>query len=108
MDKQFVKVANREDVPPETIKPVMVGTHEVALCHAGDNFYALANCCSHKERPLNDGCIIDDEQIECPWHGARFDLKTGTALSLPAITSVPTYEVELRGDEVWICSTPNT
>jgi 3-phenylpropionate/trans-cinnamate dioxygenase ferredoxin component len=105
MDKKFIKVLNRDDMPPDTIKPVMVGKHEVALCREGDIFYALENRCTHKDRPLNDGCIFDG-QLECPWHGARFDLKTGNALSLPAVRSVPTFDVELRGDEVWVCSTP--
>jgi 3-phenylpropionate/trans-cinnamate dioxygenase ferredoxin subunit len=99
--KQAVKVANKEDLSPDTIKLVKVGEFDIALCRCGDNFYALGNTCSHQEAPLNEGSIIDG-QLECPWHGARFDLKTGAATCLPAVAGVPTYEVELRGDEVWV------
>lgn len=103
---EFFKVAKQSDIPEGTVKVVEAGGQHIALCHGGDGFYALADLCTHDNGPLGEGELIDGQEIECPRHGARFDIKTGQALCLPAIVAVPTYKVELRGDEVWVGSTP--
>lgn len=102
---EFVKVANKDEIPPDSIKLVKVAEHDVALCRHGDEFYVLENRCTHEDAPLNEGSLVDGE-LECPWHGAHFDLKSGNATCLPAVTGVSTYEVELRGNEVWVSTSP--
>ncbi len=64
--------------------------------------YAVADSCSHHDWSFAGG-IVEQYQLECPKHGARFDLRTGQALRLPAVRPVPTFEVELRDQEVWVC-----
>ncbi len=99
----FVRVATKSEIPVGTVKVFTVGGQRVAICHAeGDDvLYAIADLCTHDNGPLGEG-ELDDHQIECPRHGARFDVKSGKAMCLPAVKPVPTYQVELRGEEVWV------
>ena len=101
----FVKVASVSDVPEGTVKVVQSGIHKVALCNSGGEFYAVADLCSHDNGPLGEGELLDGE-IECPRHGARFDIRTGKALCLPAVLPIPTYAVQVRGSEIWLSTTP--
>lgn len=101
---EFLKVASVNDLPIDSVRVVQAGTNKIALCHSADGFYAVADLCTHDNGPLGEGELCDG-QIECPRHGARFDIKTGQALCLPAVLPVPTYQVELRGQEVWVATT---
>jgi len=97
----FEKAANVADVPEGQAIVVEVDDEEVALCNVNGEIYAVANLCTHDGGPLGEGCLLGD-QIECPRHGARFDVRTGAVKALPAILPIPTYEVEVRGDEVFV------
>ena len=101
MTDNLVKVANKADIPANSIKAVEVNGKKIAICQAGDSFYAVADSCSHSKVALHGGQITDDE-IECPKHGARFDLKTGKAMCPPAVQPISTYPLEIRDDEIWI------
>lgn len=105
MTKEFIRVASTADIPLDTIKIVEADGHRIALCHSQDGFYAVADLCTHDNGPLGEGELIDN-QIECPRHGARFDIKTGAVLCLPAIVPIPTFELEVRGQEIWVIATP--
>ena len=63
--------------------------------------YALKDNCSHKDFPLSAG-ELDDGQLECAWHGARFDVESGKALRIPAVKPVKTYEVAIEDGDVWV------
>jgi 3-phenylpropionate/trans-cinnamate dioxygenase ferredoxin subunit len=97
----FVKAANVGDVPEGQAIVVEVGDQEVALCNVGGEIYAVANVCTHDGGPLGEGILLGDE-IECPRHGARFNVKTGAVRTLPAIMPIPSYEVKVEGDEVYV------
>ena len=97
----FVKVARIGDVTPGTVAYVEADGEEIALCRVGDEFYAIANVCTHDGGPLDQG-YLDDHEIECPRHGARFDIRTGAVQALPAIVPIPTYEVRVEGDSVLV------
>ncbi len=97
----FVKVAQIADVEEGKAKVFTVGEVRIALCHVEDKFYAIADICTHDGGPLGEG-ELDDCQIECPRHGARFDVRTGKALCLPAVVNVPTYAVEVRANEIFV------
>ncbi|HWC30577.1 MAG TPA: Rieske 2Fe-2S domain-containing protein, partial [Dehalococcoidia bacterium] len=62
-------------------------------------FFAVDNLCTHDNGPLGEGTLWNGT-IECPRHGARFDVKTGAVKALPAVRPVRTYPVRLDGDEV--------
>ena len=98
----YVRVARREDVPPGTMRRVDVAGHTVALLNVGGDFFAIDDTCSHEETSLSGGTLSGDVVV-CPRHGARFNVKTGRVLSLPAVRSVAVYPVRVEGDEVWIC-----
>jgi len=98
---EYVKVATAAEVADGTARVVEAKGKRIALCKSDDVFYAIDDRCTHDNGPLGEGELIDGE-IECPRHGARFDIKTGKALCLPAVGAVRTYPVEVRNGEVWI------
>lgn len=97
----FVRAARISDIPPGRIKVVEVGEEDVALCNVGGEIYAVTNVCTHDDGPLGEGYLLGDE-IECPRHGARFNVRTGEVKSLPAIVPIPTLEVKIEGEDVWV------
>lgn len=99
--RQFVRIAEVKDVPPGRAQVFEVRGKRVAVCHSESGFYAIDDRCTHDNGPLGEGELIDDE-IECPRHGARFDIKTGKALCLPAVGAVATYDIDVRDGEIWI------
>ncbi len=99
-DGEWVKVAELDDCPPGSLLDVE-GGHGIVLANVDGNLYALQNRCSHQDLPLSDG-ELDGDQLECLYHGARFDVCTGKAMGLPAIMPVETYAVELRGQEIYV------
>ena len=78
---------------------VEVGDERSAVFRIGDSVYALADRCSHAEASLAEGEVFDTE-VECPRHGAGFDMTTGAPLALPATKPVATYPVEVVDGEV--------
>jgi 3-phenylpropionate/trans-cinnamate dioxygenase ferredoxin subunit len=97
----FVRVATTEDVPDGEVRVFNANGRDIALAHRGGQFYALDDVCTHDGGPLGEG-MLWDEQIECPRHGARFDLKTGRVTALPAVLPVRTYPVKVEGNEVQV------
>jgi len=98
---EFVKVATKADIAGGTIKAVEINGQKIAICQANSEYYAVGDICSHAKVALHGGQIVDNE-IECPKHGARFDLKTGQATCPPAVQPIPTFPLEVRGEEIWI------
>ena len=70
------------------------------LLRIGDDFYAIEDVCTHDGQPLTDGPLHGCE-ITCPRHGARFDIRTGKPLCMPATEPVRTFEVEVRDSKVF-------
>jgi 3-phenylpropionate/trans-cinnamate dioxygenase ferredoxin subunit len=94
-------IAKRSEIPPGTTKRVEVDGAGVLLCNCDGELYAVEDVCTHDGGALDqgelEGCII-----ECPRHGATFDVRTGAALTLPATVPLPTYRVRVEGDDVFI------
>ena len=99
MSEGFVTVAKVGEIPEGGVKIVRIDDQEVAVFHLQDGYYAIDDVCTHDGGPLAEGAVEGDV-IECPRHGARFDIKTGAVLSLPATAPVPTYAVKVEGDEI--------
>jgi 3-phenylpropionate/trans-cinnamate dioxygenase ferredoxin subunit len=74
----------------------------IAVFHVDGEFYATSDWCTHERASLSEGWVHDDCTIECPWHAAKFCLRTGKALSAPASVALTTYRVEVLGDEVFV------
>jgi 3-phenylpropionate/trans-cinnamate dioxygenase ferredoxin subunit len=98
-------VARVQDVPDGgavVVDRSVAGTgDDVAVFHDGGEFFALDDTCTHQEASLADGWVEDGE-VECPLHAARFSLRSGEALSLPAVKAARCHRVEVRDDEVWL------
>ena len=98
---EWVRIADVGDCPPGSVLEIEAGQERMVLANLDGDFYALQNRCSHQDLPLSDG-ELDGDQLECLYHGARFDVCTGRAMALPAIKPVETYAVELRGQEIYV------
>lgn len=99
---KFVTVAKAAQVPPGTTIVVDVDDLEILVAHVeGDGFYAIDDLCTHDGGPLGD-CDLEGAQVECPRHGARFDVRDGAALTMPAIVPVGTYYVRVMGDDLQV------
>jgi 3-phenylpropionate/trans-cinnamate dioxygenase ferredoxin subunit len=106
---EFVQAAKTTDIPDESGVCVNVNGRRVALFHVGEAFYAIDDTCTHEEASLSEGTLYLDEdepQIECPKHGAIFDIATGQVLSLPAVKSVNSYETKVEGDDILVSTEP--
>lgn len=97
----FVRAAKLSDVPEGQAVVVTLGETEVALGNVAGQIYAVANLCTHDGGPLGQGELLD-HQIECPRHGARFDLRSGAVRTLPAVVPIPIYEVKVEGEEILV------
>ena len=73
----------------------------VVLANVDGDIYALEDRCSHQDYPLSAGELEGDE-LECTFHGARFDVCSGRALQLPAIAPVRSFPVEVRDDDIFV------
>ena len=99
----FISVALVNDLPAGSAIQVLVNGQQIALFNCAGTIYAADNICTHEYAELHEGSIdADDCSIECPLHGARFDLATGRALCLPAIMPVQIYEVRVEGEEILV------
>jgi apoptosis-inducing factor 3 len=77
------------------------GEEAVLLARRGDEFFAIGSTCSHYGGPLAEGLIVDDT-VRCPWHHARFSLRTGEAIGAPAFNPVACWRVEQRDGKVLV------
>ena len=99
--QDWVNVAVRDGCPPGNLLSVEVGELRIVLANVNGDIYALEDRCSHQEFPLSDG-ELEGAELECIYHGAMFDVCTGKATQLPATQPVKTYEVDVRGDEIYV------
>jgi 3-phenylpropionate/trans-cinnamate dioxygenase ferredoxin subunit len=71
----------------------------IALFRRGDSFFAIGDTCTHAGGSLSEG-FLEGYEVECPLHGARFDLRTGEALCAPAFEPVPSYPTRVVGEDI--------
>ncbi len=97
----FVDAAAVDEVPEGIVKTVMLDDIRIGICRLGSEFVAFESVCTHQDCDLEDGPISDDE-IECPRHGARFNVRSGRATRLPAIRPLKTFPVRVESDRIII------
>jgi 3-phenylpropionate/trans-cinnamate dioxygenase ferredoxin subunit len=95
------RLASREDVPDGQAIVADAGDRRLALCNAGGTIYAIDDVCTHDGGPLGEGELYGDE-IECPRHGARFNVRTGQVTRMPAVAPVKTYEVQEEAGGLYV------
>jgi 3-phenylpropionate/trans-cinnamate dioxygenase ferredoxin subunit len=96
---ELVAVARVEDIPAGTVKVVEAAGVRIALCNFDGTIYAIDDECTHDRGSLDQGELIGRE-IECPRHGARFDVTTGRATRLPAIRPVRSFTVTVSDGSI--------
>ncbi len=74
----------------------------ICLVRDGDAVYAMADRCPHRDFALSGGDVVEPCVIECPWHGARFDVRTGEVLQGPSTDPLWTYPVQIVDGSVWV------
>ncbi len=98
---EFVPVMKTSELPEAGKTVVEVGDRIVALFHVSGTFWALDDLCTHDGGPLAEG-QLDGHTIACPRHGAKFDIRDGRALTMPATQPTVAHEVKVEGDQVLI------
>jgi nitrite reductase (NADH) small subunit len=96
-----VKIAQTSDLLPGTRRVVQAEGRVIALFNVEGTFYAIDNTCTHRGGPLGEGELIG-EIVECPWHGAQFNVKTGAVTAPPAGTGVRSFPVKVEGSDVLV------
>lgn len=97
----FTRVADVTEVSDPGTLLVDVDGEMVALFHVGGQFFALDDICTHDGGPLADGELLD-HKIACPRHGAKFDIRTGAALTMPALRATRAHDVAVENGGVWV------
>lgn len=102
---EYHEVAKTGDLDEDEMMQVSAAGKEIALYNLGGEFYATDDICTHAYAALSDG-YIDGDRVECPLHGACFEIKTGKAATPPASADLATYPVKTEGDAVLVGIAP--
>jgi 3-phenylpropionate/trans-cinnamate dioxygenase ferredoxin component len=98
---RWIDAGRADELAPGQVKVVRAGRTQLAVCNVENSYHCIADVCTHDGAPLDSG-ELDGVEIECPRHGARFDVTTGRATCMPAIVPVRTYPVRIEDGEIQI------
>ena len=102
MTEDFARVASLSELPVGGRKLVEIDGVRIAIFNLDGELHAIEDVCTHDGGPLVEGDIVKECQVQCPRHGARFDIRTGAAVSMPAFEATNTYAVEIDGDDIFV------
>jgi 3-phenylpropionate/trans-cinnamate dioxygenase ferredoxin subunit len=97
----WIDVAPADDVARDSHRVYEADGRFIAVYDVGGDLYAIEDVCTHDGNPLSDG-PVEDHEVICLRHGARFCLRTGAALSPPAYEPVTTFPVAVRGGRLYV------
>ena len=98
----YYPVCHVDELPEGARKIVEIDGISIMICHLDGAVYAFENRCSHEDLPLVDG-HIENKEIICPFHGAKFCLKTGNPTLAPAFESIQTFELIEQDNKLFVC-----
>lgn len=99
----FERVARVDDVPDKGVLGVeLADGKRVCLARVGEEIFAVNDNCTHEHFPMSEGTVLDGHVIECSWHGARYNLRTGALVRAPANGPIATFEVKVEGGEIHV------
>lgn len=101
MAEDFITIAKTADVPRGGVRTFAVRGRYVAVCNVDGEFFAVDDVCTHDDGPLGSG-FLEGYAIECPRHGARFDVRSGVVLQMPAAYGIRTYPTRITGEDVQV------
>ena len=99
---KFIKVATLDQIPVGGSHLVEIEEYRIALFNLAGELFALEDLCTHDGGPLVEGEVLNGCEIQCPRHGARFDIRSGAAISFPAFEATNSYAVRIQGNDVLI------
>jgi 3-phenylpropionate/trans-cinnamate dioxygenase ferredoxin subunit len=97
----YIDVAGIGEIPEGYVRVFDVNDIPIAICRMGDKFYAVEATCSHDDYRFDGGHLVDGE-IECPQHGARFDIQTGEVRRMPAVAPVKTFPTRVDSGRILV------
>jgi 3-phenylpropionate/trans-cinnamate dioxygenase ferredoxin subunit len=97
----YVDIAHVDELPEGERLFFDYADIPVVLLNIGGEYFALKDSCTHDDGPLGDG-ELEEYQMVCPRHGARFDVRSGEALTLPAFEDVPTFPVQVVEEQIQV------
>ena len=97
----WVRACGLEDVAPGSLKSVETDRERIVVANVDGDLYALEDQCSHQDFPLSAG-VLEGNQVECVFHGARFELASGRPTCLPAVRPVRTFDIRVEGEDVYV------
>lgn len=98
---RWVRVATVDEIPEEEMRGYEVNGVLVAIARVDGEFFAFHDCCTHQQYSLSQSFLMD-HRVTCDFHGAQFDIRTGEVMALPATRALPIFDVEVRGNEIWV------
>jgi 3-phenylpropionate/trans-cinnamate dioxygenase ferredoxin subunit len=99
----FEAVASVNDLPPGTLLSVSLSDGTPICVFNNDGVIgAVLDCCTHNQFKMSEGVLHADGTIECIWHGARFDCRTGAVRRAPAFDPLPVYAVRMEGETILV------
>ena len=97
----WVTAARQGEIGPGQVKVLVVEGQRLAVCNVDGEYHCIDDVCTHDGGSF-DQVELEDNEIECPRHGARFDVRTGKALCFPAVMPVKTHQVRVEGGEIQV------
>ncbi|MEI6886952.1 MAG: non-heme iron oxygenase ferredoxin subunit [bacterium] len=98
----LVKVLNEGELKNSEMKDIIVKGAKFTLYRVKDEYYGTDRLCTHKDGPLAEGYLENDYEVVCPWHGAKFDIRTGKCTGLPANNDIGTYKIVKKDNEIFV------
>jgi 3-phenylpropionate/trans-cinnamate dioxygenase ferredoxin subunit len=98
---EFVEIAPVSELPAGERLFVEVGDKPIVIFNIAGQFFAIGDVCTHDGGPLGDG-DLEGNHVVCPRHGAEFDVRTGKAMSMPAVVDIPAYPVQVRDGNIFV------
>jgi glycine betaine catabolism B len=100
MSEDFVRVADTSEIPPGSMKVLKLASGEIFIANVGGSFFALPNKCTHVGGPLGRGKLTGSV-VQCPWHGSKFDVRTGAVVQGPAARPEIPIELKIENTSIW-------
>ena len=95
----LIKICDLSEIPNGSTKKFVINDEEITICNINNQIFAINDNCSHDEASLQEG-FIDGYEIECPMHGAKFDIRTGEVTCLPAVSPIKTYNIKINNGAI--------
>ena len=99
--RKWIDVADADGIADGEVKTFQVEAYRVAVARANGQLYAVQDLCSHDDGPLGDG-DLEGYAIVCPRHGAKFDIRTGAVLAMPAAAPIETFPVMEKDGRIYV------